>query len=155
MAILDGLIYSPTTAISTKDIDVSKLEKEILKIAAKLGVISDVKKNIRKFMYYIVREIKYSVLQAPMSDPYIEEIELVSPNKPISVVHSRHTEWPRLETNIVLMGELRVRRLVERLASLGGRSVSTATPLQDFMLPEGHRVAVSYGEEISRGLLSI
>jgi flagellar protein FlaI len=151
MAILDGLIYSPTTAILTKDIDVSKLEKEILKIAAKLGVISDVKKNIRKFMYYIIREIKYSVLQAPMSDPYIEEIELVSPNKPISVVHSRHTEWPRLETNIVLMGELRVRRLVERLASLGGRSVSTATPLQDFMLPEGHRVAVSYGEEISRG----
>ncbi|TRM83390.1 type II secretion system protein VirB, partial [Sulfolobus sp. A20-N-F6] len=71
--------------------------------------------------------------------------------KPVSVVHSRHTEWPRLETNIILNSEIRVRRLVERLSSLGGRSVSTAMPLQDFMLPEGHRVAVSYGEEISKG----
>ncbi|WP_338604405.1 type II/IV secretion system ATPase subunit [Sulfolobus tengchongensis] len=151
MAILDGLIYSPSNAVSNKNIDLSKLQDEVLKIAAKLGVIGDVKRNLRKFMYYITREIKYSVIQPPMSDPYIEEIELVSPNTPVSVVHSRHSEWPRLETNIVLGSELKVRRLIERLASLGGRSVSTAIPLQDFMLPEGHRVAVSYGEEISRG----
>ncbi|MEM4086379.1 MAG: type II/IV secretion system ATPase subunit [Saccharolobus sp.] len=151
MAIFDGLIYSSTTAVSAKQIDSSSLEKEVLKISARLGIISDVKKNLKKYMYYITREMKYSILQAPMLDPYIEEIELVSPYKPISVVHSRYTEWPRLETNIILGSEIKVRRIVERLASLGGRSVSTANPLQDFMLPEGHRVAVSYGEEVSRG----
>ncbi|WP_218259581.1 type II/IV secretion system ATPase subunit [Saccharolobus shibatae] len=151
LAILDGLIYSPTTVVSNKQINLEKLQEDVLKISAKLGVIGDVKRNLKKYMYYITREIKYSVLQVPMSDPFIEEIELVSPTTPISVVHSRHSEWPRLETNIILGSELKVRRIVERLASLGGRSVSTATPLQDFMLPEGHRVAVSYGEEISRG----
>ncbi|TRM79761.1 type II secretion system protein VirB, partial [Sulfolobus sp. A20-N-F6] len=37
MALLDSLIYRPTTAFSSKEINVKELEKEILKISAKLG----------------------------------------------------------------------------------------------------------------------
>ncbi len=105
--------------------------------------------DMQKITYFVIREMNYSGISPMIFDPLVEEIEVTSAGKPVTVIHRDFTEFFRLETNVYFSSERNLMRFVERISDLGGRDVSLASPTQDFILKEGHRVAVTYGNEIS------
>ncbi|MDT7902194.1 MAG: type II/IV secretion system ATPase subunit [Acidianus sp.] len=126
-----------------------KIRKNIEDIVNNLEIESFSNDEINKILYYVIREMTYSVLTVPMYDPNIEEIECSGYDRPVTVVHKDYTEYFRIETNIYFEEEERLKRFVERISEMGGKGVSIANPIQDILLGEGHRVAVSYSNEVS------
>jgi flagellar protein FlaI len=119
------------------------------RVAEELEVSSITGESQRKFLYYILREMSFSFITPLLLDPSLEEVECTGWNNPVSVVHRRYTQYLRLETNVKFRSERELRTFVERISELSGRSVSLANPIQNFMIRGGHRVAVTYGNEIS------
>ncbi|BBG25867.1 type II/IV secretion system ATPase subunit [Sulfuracidifex tepidarius] len=105
--------------------------------------------DVSKVTYFVLREMSYSGISPMIFDPLVEEIEVTSSEKPVTVVHRDFTEFFRLETNVRFSSERDLMRFVEKISDFGGRDVSIANPMQDFILKEGHRVAVTYGNEVS------
>lgn len=99
--------------------------------------------------YYTERELSgYGPLYTLMNDPYIEEITVDKPGMPVAVFHSLYPlTW--LDTNVVL-SESEIDDLVLSLSRRAGRTLSIAHPYTEGLLPEGHRIAATYGREISR-----
>jgi flagellar protein FlaI len=149
--ILERLYYSLGPLDSS---DVGELRKyvdaHLEDTCDELGVLEVVRPRIDAFDYYVHREIGYSMIQTPMMDPDVEEVECTGPGRPVTVVHRVFSEFPRLETNAMFGSEEELSRFVERMAERGGKSVSVAVPKQDFMVSEGHRVSVTYSNEITR-----
>ena len=101
-------------------------------------------------LYYIGRDVAgYGILDVPMTDSEVEEVECNGYSTPLHVVHREFSEYMRLESNIHFQTEKIVADIVQRLAQRAGKSVTIAYPFTDFILPEGHRGAVTYGNEIS------
>jgi flagellar protein FlaI len=101
--------------------------------------------------YYMVRDMGYWLLDVPMRDPHVEEIDY-SGSECISIAVRRAgvlkdidiaAEW--LGTNICLSEE-DVRRIIEIFASKVGAEVTIAKPIAEFKTPEGHRVATNLSE---------
>ncbi|HKT22547.1 MAG TPA: type II/IV secretion system ATPase subunit, partial [Nitrososphaerales archaeon] len=100
--------------------------------------------------YYLARDVAgYGVLDVLMNDQDVEEVECGGFSAPITVVHRDFTEYLRLETNIALATEEVVAETVQKLAQRAGKSVTTAYPYADFLLPEGHRGSATFSNEIS------
>ncbi|PSO02086.1 hypothetical protein B9Q10_01705 [Candidatus Marsarchaeota G2 archaeon ECH_B_SAG-E12] len=107
--------------------------------------------NDQVLLYYIERElIGYSVLQPLIDDEEVEDIVIASPGTSVSVKH----KLGNLQTNIVLDKE-RLDELAERLASKAEKSVSTYNPLLSTRLPDGNRLTLNYGTEVSHKGTSI
>jgi flagellar protein FlaI len=133
-ALAGELIY---TARTQQDFAREKFE-EILK-----------KKNLYNpiLMHYIERELwGYGPLTAVMADPKIENIECNKADAPLTITH---TDYGRLDTNMVFTTD-ELDRLVMRLAHLAGKSVSVFKPYLDGVtIPGGHRYTCTYRTEIS------
>lgn len=149
--VMEKLYYSlKPLRNAKKDEILEHVRKGVLEAADELGLSSEVEANLAKLLYYVEREMGYSLIHAPMKDEQVEEVECSGFGKPVTVVHRTHSEYLRLETNISFESEDRLSRFVEKLAERGGRSVNVAAPKQEFMLEEGHRVAVTYRAEITK-----
>ncbi|BCU67829.1 type II secretion protein VirB [Sulfolobales archaeon HS-7] len=105
--------------------------------------------SIDKLVYMVIREMSYSILTPLIYDKNIEEIEISGFGKPVTVVHKYFTKYLRLPTNIIFDSETEVKSLVEKIMERGGKTISLANPIQDAILKEGHRVATTYGNEVS------
>ncbi|MDW8042559.1 MAG: type II/IV secretion system ATPase subunit, partial [Nitrososphaerota archaeon] len=107
------------------------------------------KKNLSNpvLLYYIDRELwGYGPLTAVMADPKVENVECNKANSPVTVTH---TDYGRIETNMVFTDE-ELDKLVMRLAHLAGKSVSIFKPFLDGVtIPGGHRYTCTYRTEIS------
>jgi flagellar protein FlaI len=96
-------------------------------------------------LYYVNRELEgYSLLQPLIDDPDVEDIVIAAPDTPVSVKHRVGT----LETNIVL-DKSELDELVQRLSSKAGKPISTYNPLLSTRLPDGNRLTLNYGSEVS------
>jgi len=103
---------------------------------------------VSKLMYYIVRDyIGYGKIDALMKDHLIEDISADGVNIPIYVWHR---EYESLPTNIVFGSADELNSFIVRLAFLCGRQISVASPMLDASLPDGSRVQLTYGSEITR-----
>ncbi len=121
-------------------------------VAKKYGVDVDYmleRENYAKLSYFIKKGLTgYGPLYPLMVDDDIEEIAVDGPNRPASVFHRRvPIGW--MNTNIVI-GEEELDSLVLLLSRRCGKAVSIAHPYAEGLLPEGHRVAVTYSREVSR-----
>jgi len=97
--------------------------------------------------YYLEREVYgYGLLDAAMRDPNVEDVNVTSAYAPVVI---RHARYGNLETNIYFDGEEEVLRLAERLAHRAGKTVSAFVPIVSIRLPEGHRLTITYGREVS------
>jgi len=102
-------------------------------------------------IYLIRREIEgYSLLQPLMDDPNVEDIVIAAPNTPVSVKYRGHI----LTTNISFSPE-ELSELAQRLAAKAGKPVSTYNPLLSVRLPDGTRLTLNYGLEVSHRGTSI
>jgi len=101
-----------------------------------------------KLIYYIIRDfIGYGRIDPLMKDHFIEDISADGVNIPIYVWHRIYESLP---TNIRYKDEAKLDSFIIRLAYLAGKNISIASPILDASLPDGSRVQLTYGSEVTR-----
>jgi flagellar protein FlaI len=142
-----------------EEIDVNLKEIETREKAAEYlkQKIQEIIKNYRlkiaeeaidKLMYYIVRDfVYYGKIDPLMKDRMVEDISTDGVNIPVYVWHR---EYESLPTNMVFEDESELNSFIVRLAYLSGKNISIASPLLDASLPDGSRVQLTYGNEVTR-----
>jgi flagellar protein FlaI len=107
-----------------------------------------VEEAIDKFMYYIIRDfLGYGKIDPFMNDPRIEDISADGVNIPIYVWHRDYESIP---TNVIFKSEGELNSFIVRLAYLAKKNISLAMPILDASLPDGSRVQMTYGNEVTR-----
>jgi flagellar protein FlaI len=100
-----------------------------------------------KIFYYAVRSIAgYGPLHAIMLDPNIEDISNNGLNSPVYVWHRKFESIP---TNVTFLDDQTANDYIVKLAHRSSKHISSATPLLDGMLPEKHRLAATFMNEVS------
>ena len=104
--------------------------------------------SVDKFMYYIIRDfLGYGKIDPLMKDPLIEDISADGVNIPIYVWHR---DYESLPTNIIFKNSVELNSFIVRLAYLSKKNISLAMPILDASLPDGSRIQLTYGNEITR-----
>ncbi len=134
-----------------EDKDVTKyIEGAIWRAAEELGLLDEVRKGFAKYRYFIERDgLGYGKLHIPMLDPEVAEITSVGYLEPVYVVHRNFADLNWLRTNISFRSEAELQNFNLRLAQKLGRSLTAAVPMVDVTTPEGHRVSLTFGDEIT------
>jgi flagellar protein FlaI len=103
---------------------------------------------VDKLMYYIIRDfLGYGKIDPLMKDHLIEDISADGVNIPIYVWHR---EYESLPTNIIFNDVDELNSFIVRLAYLTRKNISLAMPILDASLPDGSRIQMTYGNEITR-----
>jgi flagellar protein FlaI len=101
----------------------------------------------KKIFYYAVRNIAgYGPLHAIMLDPNIEDISNNGLNAPVYVWHRQFESIP---TNVTFLDDQFANDYIVKLAHRSSKHISSASPLFDGMLPEKHRIAATFMNEVS------
>ncbi len=104
--------------------------------------------SVDKLVYYIIRDfIGYGKIDSLMKDHLIEDISADGVNIPIYVWHRLYESLP---TNIIFNDEAELDSFIIRLAYLSGKNISIASPILDSSLPDGSRIQLTYGSEVTR-----
>jgi archaeal flagellar protein FlaI len=100
--------------------------------------------------HYLMREILgYSLVDPLLRDPELEDISCEGPNRPAKVWHKRYNTHGWLESNIAFGDHEELDSVVARLVQRSGRSLSVSSPVVDCVLPEGYRLAATWGKEVT------
>jgi len=103
---------------------------------------------VDKLVYYVTRDfVGYGKIDALMRDRFIEDISTDGVNIPIYVWHRIYESLP---TNISFSDGAELDSFIVHLAYLAGKNISIASPILDASLPEGSRVQLTYGSEVTR-----
>jgi flagellar protein FlaI len=103
---------------------------------------------VDKLTYYVIRDFTgYGKIDPLMKDHLIEDISADGVNIPIYVWHRLYESLP---TNIIFTDPAELDSFIIRLAYLAGKNISIAVPILDASLPEGSRVQLTYGREVTR-----
>jgi flagellar protein FlaI len=143
--------------IETLDVDLNELgsREEAEKLLKKRieEAVRDYKiklqpEAIDKIEYYLVRDlVKYGRIDPLMYDHMIEDISCDGPGIPIYVWHR---EYESIPTNISFESDEELDSFVIRLAYLAGKHISIANPILDASLPDGSRIQLTLGKEVTR-----
>jgi flagellar protein FlaI len=99
-----------------------------------------------KILYYLVRDFfGYGAIDPFLIDPNLEDISCDGYNIPIYVFHRKHGS---MKTNISFRQE-ELDNLVLLLGQKAGKHISYANPLVDATLPDGSRIQITYGTDVS------
>jgi len=102
----------------------------------------------KKLTYYVVRDnIGFGKIDALMGDQLIEDISCDGINVPLYIWHRKFESIP---TNIKFDTAEELDSFALRLAYMCGSHVSIAQPLLDASLPDGSRINLTYGSEVTR-----
>lgn len=133
--------------IETRDKAEGYLKKQIRECITDYQ-IKIAEESVEKLTYYIVRDfLGYGKIDPLMKDHLIEDISADGVGIPIYVWHR---EYESLSTNILFSDVDELNSFVVRLAYLSRKSISLAAPLLDASLPDGSRIQITYGNEITR-----
>ncbi len=103
--------------------------------------------NREKILYYITRDfIGYGEIDAMMRDSLLEDISCDGPNTPIFVYHKKHESIP---CTIQFNSDDELDSFVIRVAQICGRHISISNPLLDATMPEGSRIQLTLGREVT------
>jgi flagellar protein FlaI len=103
---------------------------------------------VDKLLYYIIRDfLGYAKIDPLMKDHLIEDISADGVGIPLYVWHR---EYESLPTNIIFKDENELNSFIIRLAYLAKKNISIASPMLDASLPDGSRIQLTYGSEITR-----
>jgi flagellar protein FlaI len=102
--------------------------------------------TLRKLKYYLLRDfVHLGPIDPIMRDPNIEDISCDGVDIPVYVYHFEHRD---LETNISFDSQ-RLSSFALRLAQRAGEQISVSEPLMDGTLPDGSRVQLTFGSDVS------
>jgi flagellar protein FlaI len=104
----------------------------------------------RAVTHYLMREILgYSLVDPLLRDPELEDVSCEGPGRPVKVWHKRYNSHGWLESNVLFREQDELNRIVARLVQRSGRSLSVSSPVVDCVLPEGYRLAATWGKEVT------
>ena len=99
-----------------------------------------------RLFYYLNRSFQgYGRLDPLMHDPHIEDISCDGPSLPVFIYHDDYTD---IESNIVYERD-ELADFVIQLAQRSGRHVSVSDPVVSTTLPDGSRIELALGEEVT------
>lgn len=100
-----------------------------------------------KVIYYVERDlVGYGPIEVLMRDYKLEDISCDGVDR---AIHVWHRDYESIPTNIVFRSRDYLREFIVKLAHMSGKHISAAFPIVDAMLPGRHRLAATYGEEVS------
>lgn len=101
-----------------------------------------------KLIYYVIRDyVGYGKIDVMIRDPLIEDIGCNGLNVPIYVWHREHESIP---SNLSFETEEELDSFIIRLAYRTGRMISMASPILDATLPDGSRIQLTLGRQVTR-----
>lgn len=110
------------------DLKLSELERELL-------------------LYYLRRDyLGYGKIDVLMNDRFIEDISCNGPNSNIYVYHRFFESIPTK----ISFGEVELNSFILRLAQISGRHISILQPIRDAALPDGSRINMTLGREVTK-----
>ncbi|MGC1122107.1 MAG: type II/IV secretion system ATPase subunit [Candidatus Methanofastidiosia archaeon] len=122
------------------------LRREVNNVIRKYRMRMD-RSSYERLTYYVTREfVGYNKIDPILRDPNIEDISCDGPAIPIYIFH-RHFE--NLQTNVIFRTADELDSFIIKLAQRCQRHVSIAEPLLDGSLPDGSRVQLSLGKEVT------
>jgi flagellar protein FlaI len=105
-------------------------------------------RNLSKITYYAIRDFVYlGKIEPLMRDHMIEEISCDGTNVPLYIWHR---EFESVPTNISFENEDELNNFVQKLSYIGGKHASLANPIVDASLPDGSRINMTLGSEITK-----
>jgi archaeal flagellar protein FlaI len=101
----------------------------------------------QRILYYIERDyIRYGKADILINDRFIEDISCNGPDTPLYIYHRF---FESIRTNVVFE-EVELNNFILRLAQLSGRHISILQPIRDAALPDGSRVNLTLGKEVTK-----
>lgn len=147
--------YLRELLLSTVDFDLERFRQDG-KVAYLRDMIGDLNlqyevdlgpKAREKVTYFLLRDLQgYGKVDPLMRDGEIEDISCDGPGLPVFIYHRKHGP---LKTNVTYESEGEIQSAVVKLAQKAGKHISVADPLVDATLPEGDRLQLSFGGEVT------
>ena len=101
----------------------------------------------RRILYFIERDyVGLGRIDTIVRDRLIEDISCNGPNAPVYVYHRF---FESIKTNVVFE-EVELNNFILRLAQLSGRHISILQPIRDAALPDGSRINMTLGKEVTK-----
>ncbi len=141
--------------IETLDVNLKEISRKNAEAFLKENVIKYLQEyriNIsprkrERIMYHIVRDfVGYGEIDVLMRDPYLEDISCDGPNTPIYIYHKEYNSIP---ANIEFPSDVVLDSFAIRIAQICGRHISIARPILDATMPDGSRIQMTLGREIT------
>jgi len=102
--------------------------------------------TLHKLLYYLVRDfIDYGAIDPVMRDPAVEDISCDGSDVPVFVYHR---EYRDVKSNVTFDREA-LDSFTSRMAQRAGKQLTVSNPLVDASLPNGSRVQITLGGDIS------
>jgi flagellar protein FlaI len=100
-----------------------------------------------KILYYIVRDfVGYGLIDVIMNDPAVEDVSCDGPAIPVFIYHR---ELGSVKTNVWYDDDEILESFVVSLAQRCGRTITIAEPVLDATLPDGSRLNMTLGHEVT------
>lgn len=100
-----------------------------------------------RLYYYIERNfLKFGKIDVMMNDKFIEDISCNGPNQYLYIYHREHGS---IRTNIKF-DEKELNEFILRLSQLCGKHISILNPIMDASLPDGSRINMTLGSEVTK-----
>jgi archaeal flagellar protein FlaI len=123
------------------------LVEEAKKLSKKYG-IKVAPESYKKIAYYFTRDyIKLGKIEVLMNDPRIEDISCDGPRIPLFIWHRDYESIP---TNVMFNTDEELNTFASKLAYVSGKHISIAAPIVDATLPDGSRIQITYGKEVTK-----
>ena len=140
--IRDPLLYRDDDEPANEAVLASELES----LLEEYGVDVDMH-TFYKLLYYLLRGFRgFGRIDPLMHDPHIEDVSCDGYDLPIFVYHDEYTD---IETNIIFEDPDELDNYVVQLAQQSGRHISVGDPVVGTTLPDGSRIELALGEEVT------
>jgi len=159
LTIWERQVYQKLTRllVDELEVDMAKLKNnkaaeaylidEAKKLSKKYG-IKVAPESYKKIAYYFTRDyIKLGKIEVLMNDPRIEDISCDGPKIPLFIWHRDYESIP---TDVMFSGDDEINTFASKLAYVSGKHISIASPIVDATLPDGSRVQITYGREVTK-----
>jgi len=136
LSLLDRIL-EPTDS----DVDYSSLARdiELRRVPVKRGWADYIK-------YHVIRDkIGVGVLEPFLRDPYLEDISASG----VGNIYIVHKIFNRMESNVGFSSEDELDAFVLRLSEKIGKPITRARPIVDATLPDGSRLNIVFGSDVS------
>lgn len=103
--------------------------------------------SFTKIMYFIYSEFMgFGKIDPMMHDPFLEDVSCDGPYTPMYVYHRKYES---IQTDVSFDDENDLDAFVVRIAQICGRHISIADPLLDATMPDGSRIQLTLGREVT------
>ncbi|MDV3276955.1 MAG: type II/IV secretion system ATPase subunit [Nitrososphaerales archaeon] len=117
----------------------------------RFGMLKEVtSEELQAATHFLARDILgYWLLDPLLRDGEIEDVSCEGVLRPVKVWHRRMNANGWLETNVSFPDQEAMDSVVSRLVHRSGKSISAFSPIVDSVLPEGFRLAATWGREVT------